>query len=331
METFYKALESVFNITPEMAKTLVRNFNTGDLAFFETYFKALPTVKLDTGNSKKFFENYFNASPTVKLETGNTKNISANETLFIEEESIGSGGYGIIFKNRARPYLYKMVIDHARVDDKNTLLYFKTNFKEAIIQTLLQCDVTYGKYVCRLYKVYRSGNDFVFQIEPLEITLEKYLYLNRLEEHLPETAGKILLKLIEIVNYFNANYGFNHNDFSSTNIMTLKEGNIVENIKLIDFGRSSVNFADVQLGSLKTKRDDLNNLFISTMKYKLEEKDRKLFSKIIKLPSETPMKTFTNILSSKKKNKKGGKRITIRRQPLKLSATLHKRHLIDYK
>lgn len=233
MELFYSNLQSVLNINSEMATALISNFNTGDLVFFETYFNALSTAK---------------------LVDSNVKNDSLDTTLFIDENSIGAGGYGTIYKNRTRPYVYKMIEDYKRVENKNSLLYLKTNFKEVIIQTLLQSDVTYGKHVCRLYKVYKTGNNFIFQIEPLEITLEKYIYKHRLEDDLYETTPKVLLKLVEILNFFYVKYGFNHNDMSLSNVMTTAVGDIVENIKLIDFGKSTVRFGEIELGESVKKR-----------------------------------------------------------------------------
>jgi len=179
MEIFYSTLESVLNINSEMAKRLVTNFNSGDLPFFETYFNALKTAKLVSSNAK---------------------NESVDETLFIDEASIGEGGYGTLYKNRVRPYVYKTIEDYTRVNNKNSLLYLKTNFKEVIIQALLQSDGTYGKHVCRIYKVYKTGNNFIFQIEPLEIALDKYIFKHHMEDHLYETMPRVLLKLVEILN-----------------------------------------------------------------------------------------------------------------------------------
>ena len=289
MEAFYTALETVLNINPEQAKTLVTNYNTGDLAFFETYFNALPTVK---------------------LEAGNVKNDTVNETIFIEADHIGEGGYGTVYKNRTRPYVYKEMSDYNRVNNKNSLLYLKTNFKEAIIQTLLYSDPNYGKHVCRLYKVYRNGNNCVFQMEPLEIDLDKWLWLNRNEEFRYEIMPAILLKLIEIFNYFKVRYGFTQGDSNPSNIMTVKNGDVVESLKIIDFGLSTVRFGDIQIGSQKkSKRTETKVLFI-VLQYKLDEKTRKLFSKIVKQPPETPIETLRDILYSKAKTRtrKGGSR-----------------------
>ena len=282
MEAFYTALESVLNISPEQAKTLVANFNTAPLPFFETYFEALPTAK---------------------LQTTNVKDISANTTLFIEEDHIGEGGYGTVFKNRTKPYVYKFVTDYKRLNNKNSLEYLKTNYKEAIIQTLLHSDPIYGKHVCRLYKVYRDGNDFVFQLEPLETTLDKYMYKNRNEENLPEVVEKALFKLILIINHFYVTYGYNQGDASPGNIMTSNSEDFAENLKLIDFGVARI--TALKIGIPTQKPTDTKSLY-TILKYKLRESNRKLFAKLVKLPPETPVKTLTNILIAKTKT--GGTR-----------------------
>jgi len=273
MDAFYAALESVLNITSEQAKTLVANFNSGDLAFFQTYFDALPTAKLQTTNTT-----------------------SANTTLFIESEHIGEGGYGTVFKNRTQPYVYKFVTDYKRVNNKNSLEYLKTNFKEAIIQTLLQSDPKYGKHVCHLYKVYRNNADFVFQLEPLETTLEKYIYTNRDKENLPEIVEKTLFKLILIINHFYVTYGFNQGDAGTSNTMTANSQDFAENLKLIDFGVATI--TALKVGKPTQKPTSTQTLY-AVLKYKLRESNRKLFAKLVKLPPETPVKTLTNILQAK--------------------------------
>ena len=175
-----------------------------------------------------------------------------------------------------------------------------TNFKEAVIQTILQSDTTYGKYVCRLYKVFREGNNFVFQIEPLETTLAKYIYENRFVEGRNEIVARALIKIIEIMNYFYVKYGFNHRDLSTDNIMTTKTGD-AENIKLIDFGKSTLEFGGIQIGKAG-KRTDTVNLF-KVLKYDLDEKDRKPIEKLVR-ETRTGVLTKKGGLRSKRKTRR---------------------------
>ena len=265
-------LESVLNINSEMAAALVSQFNTGNLPFFERYFYALPTVH---------------------LETGANKNSSVDETLFIEEDHIGEGGFGTIYRDRANPYVYKKIPNYEGV---LSYRYLKTNFKEAIIQTLLSSDAKYGSYVCKLYKVYREGNDFVFKFEPLQSTLGLYIHENKYEEHTYEVVEKVLLKLIEILNYFYVRYGFNHNDLSTDNIMTTNKADFAENLKLIDFGKSVLSLPKIGKPGIKIGTKTL----YSVIKYDLLEEKRKLFAKLVNLPPETPIKNLTNILKTRK-------------------------------
>jgi serine/threonine protein kinase len=274
-----QSLESVLNISAVQAKTLLTEFNKGNLGFFQSYFDALPTVK---------------------LQTSSAVDISANTTLFIEEDHIGEGGYGTVYRNRARPYVYKVINDYNRVNDKNSFHYLKNNFKEAVIQTILQSDATYGKYVCRLYKVYRDGNNFVFQLEPLETSLAKYMYENRAVEGRNVIVAKALIKIIEIMNYFYVKYGFNHNDLSTDNIMITKAG-IVGNIKLIDFGKSTLGFGGIQIGKVG-KRTDTTRLF-KVLEYDLDEKDRKPIEKLVR-ETRTGVLTKKGGLRSKRKTRR---------------------------
>lgn len=179
-------------------------------------------------------------------------------TLFVEPENIGVGAFSVLKRNRTKKYVYKSIGNAMYPGDKR-ILYLKLIFKEAIIQTLLQSDVSYGKHVCQIYKVYRYGNSCIFQMEPLDTTLEKLIDIEAYEKN-PEPINslvlKVLIKVLEIINYFNKTYGFCHNDLSISNIMLPKTGNVVSQVKLIDFGQSSVKFGNIELGKpLKSRVD----------------------------------------------------------------------------
>lgn len=283
MESFYTNLETVLNINSVQAKALVTGFKTGNLAFFQGYFNTLPTVK---------------------LESSNTRNNTVSETLYIEGDHIGEGGYSTIFKNRTRPYVYKIIVDYKRVN-VNSYRYLTTGFKEAIIQTLLLSDPQYGRYICKLYKVFRQGDDFVFQMEPLETNLRDYKYKNRFEESTPLVIEKVLFKLIEILNYFYVKYGFSHNDLSSYNIMISNDADI-ESVRLIDFGKSAVGFSAMQIGKISKTLKDTKSLF-ATIKYDITSDKRELFNKLVYLPPETPVETLKALLVQSKGGKSKGK------------------------
>jgi serine/threonine protein kinase len=282
MDLFYTSLEEILNINSEQFTTLITQFNTGDLAFFQTYFNMLPTAK---------------------LQLSNEKNATANTTLFIKSQGIGAGDFGTIYKNKSSPFVYKRIEDEERVNDTNSLKYLQTGFKEAIIQILLQSDTTYGKHICRLYKVYRDGLNFVFKMEPLEITLETYIVKNRWTSADQTILPNIILKIVMILNYFNTTYGFFHNDLSTSNIMTVETGDPVENLKLIDFGLSMVKIGDIQLGTRQPTAYDPT--FLRRLIQEVNPKYSGALEKIIKLPPETPAKVLTNIFSTNTKQSAG--------------------------
>ena len=277
MEPFYTSLETILSINSEQVKTLITQFNTGDLAFFQTYFNLLPTAK---------------------LQVSNEKNANANETFFVGSQAIGAGEFGTMFKNKnnSRPFVYKRIEDYEGANDTTSLTYLQTGFKEAIIQVLLQSDTTYGKHICRLYKVYRDGLNFIFQMEALEITLERYIVKNRWTAVDESIMPNIILKLVLILNYFNTKYGFFHNDLSLSNIMTVETGDQVENLKLIDFGLSMVKIGEIQLGIRKPTPYDPT--FIKHLIYEVRPKYRRALEKIVALPPETSEEELTHILST---------------------------------
>lgn len=279
MERFYTNLRFFLNISVEQAKTLVTNFETGDLVFFQTYFDALPPA-------------------TFSVE--NDKNAAVNSVLYVEEENIGAGGFGIIKKNKTRPFVYKSLENKYYLS--NPLIYLKSIFQEAIIQTLLQSDSSHGIYICKLYRLYRAGpNTCIFQMESLMMTTLGKFIRDKEESYLanPEPLNKMLqkklIKILEIINYFNTSYGFSHNDLSLENIMIHRN-----NIKLIDFGLSSVNFGTIQIGKKIKSRTDQNYLCSKLATY-LDINPNE-FSKYLEtlamMPPETPIQTYITMLKS---------------------------------
>ena len=283
MEEFYATLGVVLNVSPAEAKTLVTQFSTGNLNF-QTYFEALPTAK---------------------LEKGNAKNASVNATLFVKDD-LGSGAFGAVKRNRNAEIAYKIVPDRGT----ERSLYLKSIYNEVIIQTLLQCDPKYGKYICKLFKVYRVGNDCVFHIEVLQTTFEQYFrsfeesYMN---DPTPFNAisKKLTLKLFEILNHYRVKYGFYHNDLSLSNIMTVKQGNVAENLKLIDFGKSSIKFDNIEIGTPLKRRDDAQYfLYKLWLELDLEPTE---FSRFIQTLSELPVGTSFKTYIEALEKKNGGK------------------------
>jgi len=276
MEQFYTNLRYILNISLEQAITLVTNFKTGDLDFFQTYFDALPSASFSTENS------------------------SENSVLYVEEENIGAGAFGTIKKNKTRPFVYKSLENKFFLS--NPLTYLKSIFQEAIIQTLLQSDSSHGIYICKLYKLYKTGpNTCIFQMESLMMTTLAKFIRDKEESYIvnPEPLNKILqkhlIKILEIINYFNTAYGFSHNDLSLENIMVDRNS-----IKLIDFGLSSINFGTIQIGKKLKSRMDQNYLCSKLATY-LDINPNE-FSKYLEtlaiMPPETPIQTYIIMLKS---------------------------------
>jgi serine/threonine protein kinase len=300
MELFYTTLGAVLNTTPEKAETLVTQFGKGDMDFFQSYFEELPSAK---------------------LEEGDEKNTSVNVTLFVND-NLGSGGYGSVKRNRNKQFAYKIVPD--RESSAKRLLYLKSIYKEAIIQTLLQCDPKYGKYICKLFKVYKVGNDCVFQVEIIQTTFEQYFRSfeeSYMEDPAPlnATVLKVAVKVLEILNHFRTKYGFNHNDLSLSNIMTAKQGNTAEQLKLIDFGKSSVKFGNIEIGKpLQTRID--TQYFLSKLWGELDLNTTEfsgLIQTLSELPADTPYKTYVDALQEKKGGKRNKKTRRAKRKTLR--------------
>jgi serine/threonine protein kinase len=138
-------------------------------------------------------------------------------------------------------------------------------------------------------------------MESLETTLDKLIDVDAYEKNTKPINAlvlKVLLKVLEIINYFNTTYGFCHNDLSTSNIMVPKTGNVASQVKLIDFGISSVKFGNIELGKPLKSRVDLQYLILklfTTLDINPNEFSQKL-EKLLELPADTPIKTYIELL-----------------------------------
>jgi serine/threonine protein kinase len=276
---FYLTLASILTTSLSLAERLVKEFKTGDLAFFQRYFDALPTAK---------------------LVRNSTKDNTVNTTLFIKDVTVGKGVFGLLQKNRGLPYVYKVINDQP----KERLKHLRSIFSEIIIQTLLGCDPEYGHYVCQIYKVYKMGSYCIFKLESLEVTLnERIRLLNQgtnPEVNTTELRG-VMLEIFKVLSYFRTKYGFHHNDLHLENIMTTKQGPITD-IKLIDFGFSTVNFDGVNISkgnnsALRRKADCLTLIYYLNIYVKnVTPEFSAVLSKLVKLPEATPIADYIHLL-----------------------------------
>jgi hypothetical protein len=240
LERFYTNLASVINGTVSDAKLLVRRLNTGTL---------------------KTFTPIFNHLPTASVTLGHAMDPSASETLFTD--NIGKKGhYGIVHVNRTQPLAYKIFLTGDRIiTPEYRLAYLKDFFKEAIIQVLLQSDSLYGHHICHLHKLYKTPDNLgLFKMDKVELPFK---YILEEEAETPDRTIQILAilaKLFEILIYFYNKYNFQHNDVHAGNIMTIRAGDRVANLKLIDFGMSCAKIGDIEIED-QSEFDDLNQLF----------------------------------------------------------------------
>lgn len=300
LATFYNNLASIINVSPELATNLVKNYNTGDLAFFQTYFDALPKLSYSKNN---------------------TKNISANETVIVKDENAGKGLFGVIAKNRNNPFVYKKIEDKSLPSGR--LGYLKSIFKEVIVQTLLQSDTTYGTNICHIYKLYRSANNCIMKLEILHITLKDAILASKNSFRKEPNAASsllrdILVKIFEILDHFYKKYEFRHYDLHVSNVMSDSHGDIVENLKIIDFGLSYVKIDEQEIGVLGSNFNDCYNISFYMHHYCgniITKSLNDLLEKIIEYPDETPPSDYLKELKEAKitNNTKGGKRKTKRK------------------
>lgn len=298
LETFYSELATIINVSPNLAVSLIKGFNTDDISFFQSYFDALPTVSFSR-----------NGQP----------NATVNNTLYIKDISAGQGAYGLLEHNRNNPFVYKIINDASSRDER--LNYLKSIYKEVIILTLLQNDSLYGRNVSRIYKLYRSGNNCVVKMETLEITLKSFLQMHNDSKALAikdktSIIQNVLIKLFEILTHFRAKYEFYHYDLHTNNIMTTKTGDFVNNIKIIDFGLSYVKIDGVEIGTLGKGFNDFYNLsfYLLFQASGVSKKLHNLLKKFTDYSDGTPPgQILEELKSANLTNNSGGKRKTRRR------------------
>lgn len=221
-----KSLSNIINVSPEQVLTLLQNFETGDYNFFKSYYDLLAEASFKS-----------NLSGIVKLSVENT--------------AIGEGGSGVVTHNKSEPVVYKQ-IENFWTKKKDQLIYFKSVFKEVIIQTVLQNDKYYGNNICKIYKLYKYEKGCILKLEALECTLSDRLDKESIKDINKNSVfiSEIIVKLYEILDYFKNTYGFQHGDFHVDNVMTVIDGDVTSNLKLIDFGSSYAKFEDLEFGFL---------------------------------------------------------------------------------
>lgn len=293
-EQFYKNLGDVLSISPAEAETFVNGYSTGDLAFFQQYFKKLPLAKIAFDDKKR----------------------EGIETLFVKSGNIGSGTYGQVAKNRYGPFAYKIPNppnDPEYASPTELLNYAKAIFKEIIIQTLLQSDSEYGKYICHIFKVFQQGPLVVIiKMDQLDKTIQT-IYNNshpkaKSTDLKSDELKQILIKLFQILIHFRNKYGFHHLDLHVENIMTMDDGDRVADMKLIDFGKSAIAINNLTIpGDPEDEPDGF--MIINSVRSHIKHNSNpyspsfsEMLDKLIALPKATSLEEYLKILTETRLN-----------------------------
>ena len=105
---------------------------------------------------------------------GSDKHIEGTVPLTL----IGEGSYGKVYmlELEGRKYIIKedKYLRHKEMPE-DIEDHYRTAFREAFINVVLQHDTRYGAHVGRLIKVLRNGNNILFMIEHIDNTLEQYI------------------------------------------------------------------------------------------------------------------------------------------------------------
>jgi serine/threonine protein kinase len=106
---------------------------------------------------------------------------------------IGKGTYGKIYKvdYDGKVYIVKEDLYTYSKSVEEIEAHYRTLFREAFINVVLQHDPVYGGHVGRLIKVFRKGNNILFMMEHIENTLQQFV-LTKNAELDAKIAGNLL-------------------------------------------------------------------------------------------------------------------------------------------
>lgn len=245
---FIDNLSRLIHNTPENTQTLIENITRkgGNPAFIGPYFDKLPLVKVVVDGQLV----------AGKASTPDALNLTGPK---------GKGQFSNVYRNTKDPFVYKVIHDYTYSWKGRP--YERYCFKEIIIQTLLQSDPEKGDAICKLEAVYRTDKDIILKLERLKMPLKEWF--KELEKQDPRTpyyteaVKNSMIKVLELVDYFNKKYEFHHYDLHADNIMLDSNSNF----KLVDFGWDSyVKIGDNKIDFLNASADDAWRLVWSVQK-----------------------------------------------------------------
>jgi len=256
MDEFYKTLAAIIQCSPDEATVLVKglNKNRWDDAFFIPYIQKLPSV-------------------TVLYKGSTPYGIYPPKSSLTVKDPRMRGEFSNVFTNTEGPFIYKVLAMPGYL--KHSIPYYSNTFKEIIIQTLLQSDLTHGRFICKLHSVVSAAVSgfpgiIILKLEHLANTYKNHLLTHVIQmrynrETMIKNSLKIkedLIKLFSILKYFRDTYGFQHYDLHFDNLMVDETGEF----KLIDFGYETYAKIDgVEIGRSNIGEPDVYR-FIRTMR-----------------------------------------------------------------
>ena len=187
-------------------------------------------------------------------------------------------GSGIIYRNRNNQIYKKIIID---LRETSSIVDF---FLESFIAIVLSINVNVGKYICVPTKIYKneairrnarastlaisaaslaaagapavpSETALFITMEVIPYTIEEYIRIHIATTSIEQLVLPIIAQVATILHNLEE-FNFCHNDLHSGNIM-LDEGG---NVKLIDFGRSSIFFEGKSYGNYIDNLNTVNKV-----------------------------------------------------------------------
>lgn len=252
--SFYEILGQMIHCNSDEAIELVKglNKNRWNDKFFTKYLEKLPSVNVEYNKGVPYGP--YPSALTLKVKDPRMR-----------------GEFSNVFTNTEGPFVYKVLVPTGY--SKHSVPYLSNVFKEIVIQTLLQSDLTHGKFICKLHDVFVAApGQIILKLEGLPMSYEKHLVttveMRNTRETMIKNSTRIkddLIRLFSILKHFREKYDYQHFDLHFNNLMVDDSGEF----KLIDFGYESYLVVDrYPIGRNTVGELDVYR-FIRTMRPKL--------------------------------------------------------------